>query len=62
VPPRFRGEPAHNIDQLAVGDTRRIAEFFKRVRIGEIAEPDQRWKRSDQIGPVTGPAVGRTAL
>ena len=49
LPPRFRGEPAHDIDQLAVGRAGGIPEFVERMGIGEMAEPDQ---LADALPPV----------
>ena len=34
-------EPAHNVDQLVMGGAGRIAEFSDRVRVGEIAQPNE---------------------
>ena len=39
--PRFACKPAHDINQLGVRGAGRIAEFVDRVRIGELAKPDE---------------------
>src|SRR5215469_975339 len=39
--PRSLGEPAQNIDQLAVRIVGRIAEFVHRMSVGQLAQTDE---------------------